>query len=307
MIIQNIKRVIKFGFQGFYRNAWLSIVTVIILTLALFMLSLLITVQTLGNQAVEAIVEKVDVAVFFTQNTSNEQLDSIVEQLATRSEILNIRKITAEEAYEEFKVENADDPIIRESLEELGLNPLGPVLVIKAQTLDDYPAILEFFDNDSIRPLIQDKERDFESKQIVIQRLSNIIDQTKNLGIILVGIFALIAFMVIYNTLRINIYTHREEIGIMKLVGASNSFVRYPFIFESIIYAITATLITSLVFYLTINFSAPLVDNFFRGYDFSLLQYFNDNLVKIILLQAISAILLSTISAAIAVGRYIQV
>lgn len=307
MFFTTLRRVVRFGFQNFIRNAWLSVVTVIILSLALFLVSLLATVQIIGNKAINTVLDKIDVAVFFTPNTSGEQLNSIAGQLRDRSDVTSATVITAEQAYADFKKQNEDDPVIRESLEQLGLNPLGPVIVLKAKTLDDYPSILQLFDSESVRPLIQDKERDFESKQLVIQRLSDIVKRLREIGLVIAAIFALVACLVMYNTIRITIYTHREEIGIMKLVGASNAFVRMPFLIESVLYAVAASIVTSALFYPAIVASAPVVNRFFEGYDFSLVGYFQGIVWTLFLVQLAAAVILSIISAALAVGRYVRV
>jgi cell division transport system permease protein len=271
------------------------------------LVSILATVQVVGDKAIDRVLEKVDVAVFFTQNTSSEQLQSIQDQLQSRDDVLRVDLITADEAYEQFRLENEDDPVIRESLEALGLNPLGPVLVLKAKTLDDYPAILSLFDSESIKPLIQDKARDFESKRLVIERLSTIITQLRKVGLVLVGIFVLIACLVMYNTIRITIYTHREEIGIMKLVGASNAYVRLPFIIESTVYALVASVLTAGLFYPAIAVAAPTINRFFEGYDFSLLATFHEFFWPLALIQLAGAILLGVVTATIAVNRYVRV
>lgn len=307
MFTTNLRRVIKFGFQNFKRNAWLSVVTVLILSLAIFMVSLLVTVQIVGNKAIDTVLNKVDVAVFFTQNTSTEQLDAISDQLNKRDDVVSARTISADQAYENFKRENEGDPIILESLEALDLNPLGPVIVLKARTLEDYPEILKLFDTEEIRPLVQDKDRDFESKQLVIRRLSEFVSQLRKIGLILVSIFALIAFLVMYNTIRITIYTHRDEIGIMKLVGASNAFVRAPFIVESMLYAVSASIVTALLYYSAVILATPIINRFFEGYNFDFLVYIQGIVWALIVLQMGAAVLLSTISAALAVGRYVRV
>ncbi|USN53864.1 MAG: ABC transporter permease [Candidatus Nomurabacteria bacterium] len=302
-----LSRVFKFAFQNFYRNAWLSVVTIVILSLTLFMISTLVTAQALGNQAINSVLSKVDVSIFFTANTSTQQVESLADQLRNRPEVDSLEVISADDALEKFREENSDDPVIQESIEELGLNPLGPVLVLQAKDLEDYPTILEFFDTESVAPLIQDKDRDFASKQLVIERLTAIVKNLREVGFIVVAIFILIAFLVIFNTIRITIYTHREEIGIMKLVGASNNFVRVPFLIESVLYAIIATIVTALLFYPAVVSSTPAINNFFTGYDFSFLGYFQAEFWKVVLLQLGTAILLSIFSAAVAVGRYLKV
>ena len=307
MFFTNLLRTTKFALQNFQRNAWLSIVTIIILCLALLLVSLLAGIQVVANESIKAVESKIEVSIFFTPNTSGEQVAEIAGQLEQREDVRRITTITADQALTEFKDTFKDNPALTEAIETLGDNPLGPVLVIQARSLSDYASILAFFDAETVKPLVQEKNRDFESTQTVVDQLAAITNQLKRAGLILASIFALIAVLVVYNTMRITIYSHREEIGIMKLVGAGNAFVRAPFIIESVIYAVIAAAVTFAIFYPSVALAAPFVDRFFSGYDFSLLAYLKSHIFDLILLQFGSAVALSMVSSSIAVGRYLRV
>lgn len=307
MLFTNLFRTTRFAFQNFSRNAWLSVVTIVILCLALLLVSLLAGIQVVADQSIKAVESKIDVSIFFTPNTSAGQVAEIAGQLERRNDVKKVSAITAEQALEEFKVTFKDNAALTEAIDALGENPLGPVLVIQARALEDYASILAFFDADTIKPLVQEKNRDFESTQAVVDQLSSITNQLQRAGLLLASIFVLIAILVVYNTMRITIYSHREEIGIMKLVGAGNAFVRAPFIIESALYAVIAAAVTFAIFYPSVVLAAPFVDRFFEGYDFSLLAYLKSHVLDLILLQLGSATVLSMVSSSLAVGRYLKV
>ncbi len=307
MFLTNLSRTTRFALQNFSRNAWLSIVTIVILCLALLLVSLLAGIQVVANQSIQAVESKIDVSIFFTPNTSAEQVADIAGQLEQRADVRQVTTITADQALAEFKNNFKDNPVLAEAIDTLGENPLGPVMVVRARSLDDYSSILAFFDAETIQPLVQEKNRDFESTQTVVDQLSAITSQLKRAGLILASIFALIAVLVVYNTMRITIYSHREEIGIMKLVGAGNTFVRAPFIIESALYAVIAAVVTFAIFYPSVVLAAPFVDRFFEGYDFRLLAYLKSHIFDLILLQFGTAVALSMISSSLAVGRYLRV
>ena len=170
---------------------------------------------------------------------------------------------------------------------------------------DDYQSILSFLDNPEYNELIQDKN--FDDNEKVISQLSAISNKIENIGIIVSVVFVIIAVLIVFNTIRINIYTHREEIGIMKLVGATNWFVRAPFLVESLIYAVLAVIICLAILYPLLGAVAPQVNNFFEGYNLDLVSYFNSNFWQIIGWQLAFAVLLSILSSSIAVGRYLRV
>ncbi len=178
-------------------------------------------------------------------------------------------------------------------------------MIIQARDIEKYADISAALADAEYADLIYDK--DIEDYQAIITRLSNLTDRIYNIAFILTLVFIIIAILVIFNTIRITIYTHREEIGIMRLVGATNWFIRGPFILESVIYAIISTFVTMGLLYPLINLASPQVNNFFEGYDLNLSSYFITHFIEIFALQLIVAVLISVISSMIAVGRHLRV
>jgi len=298
-------RTLKFALQGFFRNFWLSVVTVIILVLTLFSITLVAGVNVIAERAIESVKEKVDVSVYLKSDVSEEDVLNVQYRLEELSQVETVSYVSEDEALATFKERHANDPIILDSIELLDDNPLGATLVIKARNIDDYPSILAVLDSAAYADLIQD--RNYDDNQEVISRLSTLSTRIGRIGIIISGIFVIIAVLIIFNTIRINIYTHRDEIGIMKLVGATNWFVRAPFLVESIMYAFFAVVISLAILYPLLGVVAPQVDNFFQGYNFDLINYFDSNFWRIVGWQLGFAILLSFLSSSIAIGKYLRV
>ena len=307
MILLSTYRAIKLAFQNFYRNIWLSLATVLILILTIFLISLLFGVKVVADKTIDSVKQNVDVSIYFEPNVPESQILSVRGNLQNMSEVKDLNYISASQALEDFKEKNKDNPTILESLEAIGENPLGATITIKAKELEDYQTILKALDDEKYKDIIQDKDKDFESNQEVIQKLTRITNKINQVGLVLGIVFSLVAILVVFNTIRITIYTHREEIGIMKLVGASNSFVRAPFIFESVIYGIVASLICLAILYPLINTISPFLDRFFEGYSLDVVAYFNSQFWTVAGLQIIFAVFLSVVSSAIAIGRYLKV
>ncbi|MDD5040239.1 MAG: permease-like cell division protein FtsX [Patescibacteria group bacterium] len=297
-------RTIKFAFQGFTRNIWLSVVTVVILVLTLFSVTIAAGINIIAEKAIESVEQKVDVSVYFEPDISEQEVLNVRYRLEELSQVESVGYISKEEALQRFIDRHQDDPGIIESIEEVG-NPLGATLVVKAKSIDDYPTVLSMLESDSYADLIQGKS--YDDNQQVINRLSDISSKVQRIGLIVSAVFIIIAILIIFNTIRINIYTHREEIGIMKLVGASNWFVRAPFLVESMLYAVLAVVIAIAVLYPLLGVIAPQVDSFFAGYNFDLVSYIHGYLIEIIAWQLGFAIVLSFISSSFAIGRYLRV
>lgn len=287
------------------RNFWLSLVTIIILVLTLFSVTLVAGISVVAERAVESMHEKVDVSVYFKNEATEQDIFNVRYRLEALSQVDSVSYVSQEEALEAFKEKHKNEPLILDSLNQLDANPLGATLRIKAKNIDDYPEILSVLENSDYDQFIQDKN--FDDNKDVIDKLSDLSSRIQRIGLIVSGIFVVIAILIIFNTIRINIYTHREEIGIMKLVGGTNWLIRAPFLIESILYAVLAVVITLAILYPLLGIVAPHVDNFFTGYNIDLSSYFDQNFWQIIGGQLIFAILLSVISSSIAIGKYMRV
>lgn len=298
-------RALKFAFQSFYRNFWLSAATILILVLTLFSVSLLGTINLIGDRAIQSVKDKVDLSVYFYPDVAEKEVQAVQVQLKSLSSVKSVEYIPEEQALEEFKEKHKDDPVIQETLDILEENPLGATLVIQAKDIERYADISEVLADPDYAELIYDK--DIEDYQTVIQRLSNLTDRIYQIVSIVSLIFIIVAVLVIFNTIRITIYTHREEIGIMRLVGATNWFIRGPFILESVIYAVISSAITTGILYPILRVASPKISDFFEGYNLNLSTYFSEHFLEILALQLIVAILLSVISSMVAVGRHLRV
>jgi cell division transport system permease protein len=298
-------RILKFSSQDFWRNFWLSMATVVVLVLTLISINFLITLNFLTKTAVAEVENKIDVSIYFKQGVAESEIGNIKSYLLSLQKVKEVIYISPEEALREFERKHANDEIIKESLEEVGENPLGATLVIRAHDTADYPEILEVFDDAQYSNIIQ--EKNFEDHEVVIKRIDSISDKAKTTGYGVAGLFAVIAVLIGFNTVRMTIYTHREEIGVMKLVGAANWFVRAPYIASGIFYGIFAVLFTILITYPAIGFAEPYLAGFFGGSEFNLLGYFSDNFIQIFGWQFVGVVLLNFVTSSLAVGRYLKV
>jgi cell division transport system permease protein len=304
-MIVSIFRIKKLAVQNFWRNIWLSLVTVTILILTLVSINILVVLNFLAQQAVASVEDKVDVSVYFKSEVSEGTVQDVRSYLLGLSQVKDVKYISRERALENFKTLHDDNEAIMVSLDELGENPLGATLVVKAYDPNDYPFILETLDSPQFTSFIEDKN--YDDHKEVIQRIDNISSRVQRFGIAISGIFVCIAVLIVVNTIRVAIYTHREEIGIMKLVGASNWFIRSPFLAEGVIYAFLAIIILAGLIYPALILSEPYINGFFDGAEVGLVSYFNNNFLFIFGAEFIALAFLNVVSASFALGRYLKV
>lgn len=300
-------RVFKFALQGFFRNFWLSVVTITMMIMAVLSVTILLAMDYTKEATIRGVENKVDVLVELKMDVSKEDVQNFVVDLEKLDEIENIKIISPEENKELFKQYNLNSKINKAlDLYEEGENPFSYFLAISAYDLEQYPKILEFLTQDKYANLIETS--DFDNHDEFISKINSISNFVNKYSWYLAAIFLLISIIVIFNTIRISIYTRRDEVMIMKLVGANNWFIRMPFILEGVFYALFAVLVVLAVVYPIVNFIQPSLNIYFQDVNaIDLSAYFKDNFVQIFVYQFLVLAFLNVISTAIAIRKYLKV
>lgn len=154
-------------------------------------------------------------------------------------------------------------------------------------------------------PIIE--SRNFQDNKKLLDKINYITDKINSTAIIISSIFLLIMILVMFNSVRLAIYSHRQEIIIMKLVGASNFFIKTPFLFSSLIYTFMGVVLTVVIFYSFLTVLQPYLDTFFFGYNIDLITYFNGHWLEIAGLQFVGAAIINLLASYIAVGKYSKI
>jgi cell division transport system permease protein len=292
------------GLSNFRRNIWLAAASTLIMTITLIILCVLSLLFVITSSSVNTIKERVDISAYFKNGLAESQILTVRDKLSQDSRIAEVRYVPAEEALNNFKETHKDDSLLLESVGELNENPLPATLQIKANTLEDYPSIAEELNSDQYKSSIE--KVNFEDNRTLISRLNNLLKFIISIGIILIAIFSAIAILVIFNTITLTIYNRREEVEIMRLVGATNWYIRGPFIIEALIYSILATIITSALLLPVYSGLLPKISQYLTSSGYT----FNGNMplfFVLVLVQLIIAFVLSTISSLMAMRKYLQV
>lgn len=299
----SILRIIKFAVQDFFRNFWLSIVTLTILVLALFLVNLLIIFNLVADSSIAAIENKIDINVEFKDEIKEDQILNVKRYLESLIQVKEVKYISREQALENFKETYKDNAKILESLKEIDRNPLGASLIINAKSITDYPIILENLEDIQYDNLIESK--DFEDHRQVISKITGITKKVNTTVVVAALIFTFIAILIVFNAIKMAIYTHREEIVAMKLVGATNWFVRAPFLLQSVIFSFFSVLITIIIIYPLLGLIQPQLVTFIEN--FNIVTYFNQNFIIIFGLEFLGVFVINFVSSYLAINRYLRV
>jgi len=306
-MISEFTRILKFAFQSFFRNFWLSVVTVIIISLSLFSISLLLMVNILTQHVLEVVEDRTQVYIDLTSEATNEQAEVLVSELNKLPAIKESIFITPEQTLNEFRIRHENDALMLESLDALDENPFKGSIKITVHDIQDFPVILNELSKQDYSPFLEIEDTEFNEAKLLIERISEYSVKIQKTFFFISLIFIIISILVVFNTIQIGIYTHREEIGIMKLVGASNSFVRSPFLIEGFLYSFIGFVLLLFLLYPFLSLIQPYVDGFFTDYTLNLVTALNHNFIKVFGSELLVAIVITIFSSLLAVRKYLKV
>lgn len=304
------KRIFRAGLLDFWRNGFVSFASVLMMVFTLFIIGLAIFTGVILNTTLAQFRDKADMNVYFTTDASQDQILALKKQVDALPEVASTQYISASDALANFRELHQNDQLTLQALDELGGNPLGAVLNIKAKDISQYGVIANFLQEQGTlsnnQPQIIDKINYFdEQHQQAINRLAGITDSAKWIGLALIIIFVAITIAISFNTLRLAIYSSREEIAVMRLVGAGQGYIRAPFLVEGVMYGLIAGLVTLLLFYPLTWWLGRTTENFFGG--INVFHYFLANFPLLFLIIVGSGVLLGAIASYLAVRRYLKV
>lgn len=301
-----LKRIIKAGVLNFTRNGIISWAAVLVVTITLSVIASLLFLQAVLHFSLDQIKDKVDVTIYFNVNSPEDKIMSLKESLEKLPEVASVTYTSDVQALQLFRDRHSGDYPTIQALDEIKDNPLGAYLNVKAKEVSQYESIANFLKSDNALVLgsasIIDKVN-YHQNKLVIERLNSIINGAQKLGFLITLVLIFISIVITFNTIRLTIFISKEEIGVMRLVGASKMRVRGPFMVEGAIYGIVATLITLVLFLpLTIWFGRNMTD--FLG--LNMYNYFISNFFQIFAILLLSGVMLGMISSSLATRRYLN-
>lgn len=300
-----LKRIIRSGWISFSRNSGLSIATIFIMVMTISLVTSLFLFHQISQFLIAELEERADISVYFKGGTREGDISDLKEELAKIPEVKDVEYISREMAREKFIQRHKDNPVIMETLALPEFRDWKPLASfnIRAFQAGQYQAIVNFLEKGPFKNLID--HIDYYERKLVIEKIFSITSGIKRAGIGLSLILALVAILVAFNTIRLAIYSSREEIAVQRLVGASNWFIQGPFLVQGTISGFFATLICLLIFTLICWIFSPRIEILFPG--LNIFNYFTNNFFNILLIQLATGIGLGVISSAIAIRKYLKI
>jgi cell division transport system permease protein len=307
MLWTGFKRIARSGFVGFWRNAYVSLAAIFVMTVTLLVVGAVLLTSALLNASLAQIRDKVDINVYMVTTASEEDILALKTSLEALPDVREVIYTSREEALEIFRQRHESDELTIQALEELGDNPLGASLAIRAQDPSQYESIASFLEErraeDSTQTPLIDRVNFFQNKE-AIDRLSSIIEAVERGGLIAMIVLVAATILITFNTIRLAIYTMREEIGVMRLVGAGNMFIRGPFVLQGVMYGAIAGVLTLLILYPIVLWLGPGTEDFF---ELNVFKYYVTNFGKIFAIIVGSGIVLGALSSVLAIARHLKI
>lgn len=301
------KRVARYGLIGFLRNGFVSLSAILIMSITLFVIAGLMIFGAAMQSVLTELTNKVDVTVYFTTSATDAQIQGLQQSLTSLAEVSSIIYVSREQALQEFQKRHENDQLTMQALEELGDNPLGASLEIKAKDPSQYESIAKFLstqqENNADLGSAIDKINFFQNKT-AIDKLSAIIDSSRRIGIALAIFFGAATILIAFNTIRLAIYTARDEIGVMNLVGASHWYVRGPFMIAGVLYGVSSAVIVLILLYPLMAWAGPGSERFLGT--FNVFNYYVSSFPLEFIVLMFSGVALGALSSYLAVRRYLR-
>jgi len=304
----HLQRIWKAARQHVFRNRAITFASIFVLVVTLSIISLTLFVQAILGFTLDGIEQKADVNVYFLPNAPEEVVLGVRNEVQALANVATIEYISRDEALRNFRERHSNDTLTIQALDELGENPLGASLNIRANEPSDYVDIAAFLSSegglpDTTQGLIE--KVNYAENAKIIERIDTVTGRARSIGLALAIIFISISILMTINTQRLAMYSSREELSIMQLVGARRRFIQGPFYVAGIIYGVIAALLTLIILYPITRVLSRSTAEFFGG--LSLFEYYSANLGSLALLLLAVGIIIGVLGSAITMRSYLKV
>lgn len=240
-------RMCRYGVNNFSRNAWLSIAATAVMTITLLMIFITFSAHHVLTDTVNQIREKVDMSIYLKTDTSEADATAIKNELLKLPSVKRVNYVSPAQARDNFAEENKDSNAALDALNE-ATNKFPGTLNINVVDINNTSELDHFVKTDKLVKEHIDPNRapSFAGdRRSAIKNIGRIVSFAQQVGIGASILFVAISSLIVFNTIRMAIFNRKEEIQMMKLIGADRNFIRGPFIVEAIMYGFIAALIST--------------------------------------------------------------
>ena len=300
-------RIIKTGLLNFIRNAWLAIAAMAVMVITLTIVLFSVIANATFTETIRQITDKIDVSVYLKDEVTPKQTEELIVQVKQVPNVKSVEYISKDDALARYREQNKDNLELQVAISQTD-NPLPASLQIKPHDPNEIQQIKEFLEKPEIKDLQSEETSYSGDRKEAIDKITQATKFFRQAGFIGVLVFATISMLIIFNTIRMAIFNRRDELAIMRLLGASTWYIRGPFVVETVIYGIVAAIISVTICNLLFSLSSSA----FGASSLGLLdigyanEYFAEHFWTILLVQMLIGIFIGATSSIIATRRYLK-
>ena len=300
-MVTSTRRIFKAGFVGFWRNAYVSLAAIFVITVALFVIGSTMLIDQLLGASLAQLQAKVDINVYFVTTAPQEDIDALINSVKALPDVERVTYTSRDDALAEYRTKNQNDSVAMQALDELRENPLGATIAVQAKETSQYENINRYLEEQK-NPIID--EINYSKNKESIGKLSSIIGAVEQASFVALMVLIMASVLITFNTIRLAIFTAKEEISVMRLVGASNMYIRGPFMLQGVMYGVISGVFALLIIYPIVLWLGPKTAQFF---EINIFDYFVNNFAYIFLVLVGIGVTLGLVSSVLAITRYLRV
>jgi cell division transport system permease protein len=307
--INTLRRIVRTGLLNFVRNAWLAIAAIAIMCVTLTIILFSIVANATFANTIKQINDKINISVYLRDNVTDKQRTQLMDQLRQLPNVRGVSYVSKQQALDRYRQDNANNQSLLQAISETG-NPLPASVSVDPVDPGKIQAIKDFLDKPENKKL-QDPQAGTSysgDRKAAIDKISHATNVLQRVGVAAVALFAFISVLIIFNTIQMAIFNRRDELTIMRLLGATTWFIRGPFVVESILYGVIAAIVSVAIIHgIFVTASSALQATSLGLLDISYSsQYFTSNFFKLLGLQLTIGIVIGAVSSTIATRRYLK-
>lgn len=295
-------RILQAGGRNFLRNAWLSTAATAVMAITLILMTFSYISNSALRSTIKSVTDKIDISIYIKDSVTPDQIKTLESQLQNTSNVQSVRLVTKADAWEEYKKQN---PASGQVQSILGAdNPLPASLQIKVNDPNKMQAVSDVINQPNVKALESDAPSYSGERKTVVDRIIHLSDFSRRASLVASIIFVVISMLIIFNTIRMAIFTRRSEIEIMQLVGATNWFIRGPFIVEAAMYGVIAAVLALVFCYSVLLVGASRLGGYIPIS--STITFFKSNTALVVLAELVAGMLIGAIASVLAMSRHLK-
>lgn len=300
-------RIIKTGAQNFVRNATLAIAAIAVMVITLSIILFSVIANATFTNTIKQLTDKIDISVYLKDSVNPSQTDTLMSDIRAIDNVQTVEYLSKEDALEAYKIQNANNIDLLLAISQTD-NPLPATIKIKPKDPNRLQDIQSYLDSPEVAALQSDKTSYSGDTKTAVDKITKAAQFLQRAGLVGVVVFATVSMLIIFNTIRMAIFNRRDELQIMRLLGASTAYIRGPFVVETVIYGLASAIISVALCNAVFAVSSSAFDASSLGLlDITYAnRYFGDHFWIILVVQLGLGILIGAASSTIATTRYLK-